>query len=612
MAFANRQLGQETPRAGWMTDRGRTYIQLDEPQEVQRFVAPRAFWPMELWTYAVDPIGTALPAFFYTLFFRPQQSQEFRLYDPFADGPEQLAKQITLQLREPVQIIEHLRVSLSAELAHTAVNMNLSEPTDFRDPRPSAGNAFVQRGIAEAPYRRVDAAYATRFFANRGSAESVVAFDRVPVDFAAYGFWDSRGIPFIHYAVQISPQRVLLGQYEDDYYVSLGVDLTITDLRKTEVETVSQNVEQHFDEAKKDEVIRAPLAWFDRVDMIPGVYDVSLTFVNKVADERAVESVRVRVPTVPEGGWAMSELLLARAAVPARTPPTETGPRAFRFGDSQLVLSVDGIVGNRGQLLVLAQVVPDLAAAVAPTIMATVTLVDESGVGRSTVYTTDLPTQPAPSPTDLRVELPLNGVEPGAYKVRLSARVGNGQELSVEAPITVVESGREPRTPEILLGGDAAPGDVSEYRARALQHARVGQGELARAYLVAGLQRTPGSPDLLRSLAQLALDEEDFDASIDALTRLRGSDGAGPADILNLSRALRGVGRAEEASPLVRQLVAARPTAVAWKELAAILEALGEPANAAAAYRASLQLDPEQPDVRAALELLAKLDVSSH
>ena len=86
--YANRQLGRETPRRGWQTDRGRTYIQLGEPRDIGRHYDPKGFWPMELWSYDAAPRASGLPPFFYVLFFRPEMNGEYKIYDPFSDGPE--------------------------------------------------------------------------------------------------------------------------------------------------------------------------------------------------------------------------------------------------------------------------------------------------------------------------------------------------------------------------------------------------------------------------------------------------------------------------------------------------------------------------------------------
>ena len=82
-------LGRETSRAGWRTDRGRYYILLGEPREIQRFDGYGQIVSSHLWFYQGD-LRMGTPAFFYLLFFKKNDFGEYRLYSPVIDGPQAL------------------------------------------------------------------------------------------------------------------------------------------------------------------------------------------------------------------------------------------------------------------------------------------------------------------------------------------------------------------------------------------------------------------------------------------------------------------------------------------------------------------------------------------
>ena len=84
--YANRFLGRETYRDGWQTDRGRYYILLGKPISVQRYEGYNELVSVELWFYQGD-VQSALPAYFYLLFFRRSDIGEYQLYHPVGDGP---------------------------------------------------------------------------------------------------------------------------------------------------------------------------------------------------------------------------------------------------------------------------------------------------------------------------------------------------------------------------------------------------------------------------------------------------------------------------------------------------------------------------------------------
>ena len=83
--YANTYLGRETSREGWRTDRGRYYVLLGEPREIQRFDGYGQIVSSHLWFYQGD-LRMGIPAFFYLLFFKRNDIGEYRLYSPVIDG----------------------------------------------------------------------------------------------------------------------------------------------------------------------------------------------------------------------------------------------------------------------------------------------------------------------------------------------------------------------------------------------------------------------------------------------------------------------------------------------------------------------------------------------
>jgi predicted Zn-dependent protease len=105
-----------------------------------------------------------------------------------------------------------------------------------------------------------------------------------------------------------------------------------------------------------------------------------------------------------------------------------------------------------------------------------------------------------------------------------------------------------------------------------------------------------------RALAQLLMEREDYPGVVEQVRELARRGVAMPADALMQSRALRLNGQARDAVEVARVVLQRwTPTTVAWNEYAEALLAFGDVAAAADAYRSSLLLDPDQPEVEAAL-----------
>ncbi len=602
---SNRRLGRESPRPGWRSDMGRIYIQLGEPHDIVRHVDPRQFWPMEIWHYSGDPRTSDLPAFFYVMFFQPERAGEFKMYDPHADGPRALAKQMSLQMGEERTIVQTLLQSVGYEAAIASLTMDLAERADFNSASPSPRNAFVVAAIEEAPYEDVDVRYAMRFAEHRGNVEADVAFATLPVRVLAKSFWDDRGVPFLHYAVEIPPEGILLGEYERDYFLALSIGHEVSDLRGHEVTGDVQELEHHFDEERARGIAARPLAYYDRVDLVPGIYDASFTVQNPISGDRATARSRTLVPAPNESDWLFSDLLVATSSVPLNEMDRRGPPRPFRFSGEQFIPLVTDEIPAGATVVLFAQVVAPQNASPSATLTARGSVIDAEGAEHAAAFGVDRPAVPGPQPTALRVTLPLVGVPMGEYWLRMTVELPGVGTRTLDQQIVVSPDAATSVVPEVMLSDELAPGNLQEYQIRGMQHVRKGELATAEEMFRAGVALDPTSIGLRRALAQLLMDRADYAGVVEQVRELAQRGAALPSDALMQSKALRLNGQAQDAVEVAR-LVLERwpPTTLAWNTYAEALVAFGDTATAADAYRSSLLLDPDQPEVEAALARL--------
>jgi len=89
IAHVNHFFGRTAPKPGWRTDRGRMYIILGEPNDIQRFEGRSQVYNSEVWFYqGKSELG--LPPGFHLVFFQEGRVGEYRLYSPAQDGPQAL------------------------------------------------------------------------------------------------------------------------------------------------------------------------------------------------------------------------------------------------------------------------------------------------------------------------------------------------------------------------------------------------------------------------------------------------------------------------------------------------------------------------------------------
>jgi tetratricopeptide (TPR) repeat protein len=409
-------------------------------------------------------------------------------------------------------------------------------------------------------------------------------------------------MPFLHYAVQIPPERVMLAEYDEDYYLSLGIGLEVADLRGERIDGGGDTLEEHFDAQRAQALIRSPLAFYDRLALVPGVYDISVEVVNRVNDEGALARSRMSVTDAPRDDVVLGDLLVAGAV---RRVDRSTD-RAFQFEGFQFVPAVSGRVNAGGELHLFAQLIAGFAAQPGDAIDVTGYLLDAEGNEVEAVSAVPVTPRPAPTPTPLNVSIPLTGMRPGPYTARLTARLPGDRMLSREKAIEVVVADSEV-DPIVLLAGEPPQSDARDFQARGSQHLRKGETAAAVAYFRAGLDQDPNAVGLRRLLAQVLNEAGEHAEAARVISPLARSQSATSGDALLLSIALREAGEPAGAAQTARVLLQRwTPTAPAYNALGDALLALGDQTEAAQAFRDSLALDPEQPEVRAKLERISR------
>ncbi|HSA94686.1 MAG TPA: GWxTD domain-containing protein, partial [Acidobacteriota bacterium] len=87
--YANKFYGRSVPLPGWKTDRGRIYILLGPPKNIEQYDNVNGVYPTEIWFYLGDP-SLGLPTAFNVIFFKKDGVGDYILYSPTEHGPRSL------------------------------------------------------------------------------------------------------------------------------------------------------------------------------------------------------------------------------------------------------------------------------------------------------------------------------------------------------------------------------------------------------------------------------------------------------------------------------------------------------------------------------------------
>ena len=341
---ANHYLGRDSNRAGWRTDRGRMYIILGEPRDIQRFEGRGDLLPTELWFYQGDT-AKALPPFFYLLFFIDDDVGEFELYHPVSDGPGALLRG---QLNIPsssnnMEALEMLS-RISPDLARASLSFDTSEPADFIGGRPSLGHDLMISRVEESLKRGIRADYADAYLRYGERVSADYSFNFVPSRGLFTVLEGPHGTPFVHYTLEIDADNFSLATDEDQikYYTTLDISLDVRDLEGNLVFAEDREVYLEVTPSQLLQIRLSPFAYQQDFPLVPGDYSVSVILRNRVSKQYTVAEQDLRVESISKKGPALSDVILSfREELVAGGVEGEM--RTFQIGNLRIHPAPEGV-----------------------------------------------------------------------------------------------------------------------------------------------------------------------------------------------------------------------------------------------------------------------------
>jgi GWxTD domain-containing protein len=360
--YANTQLGRDTFREGWQSDRGRFYIILGEPREIQRFDGYNELVSSHLWFYQAER-NLGIPSFFYLLFYRRGDIGEYELYNPMIDGPQALLRSAGFAPgTNNAGVIDTLR-QISPELAAASLSFDPSEPPDFASGRANIGTDMMIARIVEAPKRAVRTEYADAGLRYGDRVSSDYTFNFVPSrSVFSVLFEPVTEAPLVHFSVELDPQNLSLETDEDKskFYTTLDITIEARNAEGTLVVATDKQAYVELSPSEMQAIQAQPFAYQDDFLLVPGDYAVSVIVRNRVLSQYTVAEAELRVPRVDPSQPMLSDVILAYETRPSSG---ESDPQRFytyEIGDVRIYPAAEGlfVIGDTVHLFV--EVVGDL------------------------------------------------------------------------------------------------------------------------------------------------------------------------------------------------------------------------------------------------------------
>ena len=583
--YANKYFGREAAKPGWMTDRGRMYIILGPPNDIQHIDGKSEIYNCEIWFYqGKQEMG--LPPGFNLLFYQEKGTGEMRLYSPTSDGPQALLTSYWGDPADYTTAYSNLR-EVDPNLANISLSLIPGEENVSMG-RPSLSSDLLLRQIEQTPQKMVADRYARKFFEYKDIIDVDYSVNYIDSDSLVRVLKDPSGLYFIHY--DIEPSRLSVNQYDNQYATNFKVNGLLSTIDGKMVYQFEKTFPVKLTSAQFKERQNLPLAIYDVVPCVPGEYKLSVLVKNEASKEFTSLEQTIRIPEKVQ--IEMTTPILAYRVSPSES--TEGKIKAFLLGSQQLYLQASRVFTSRDQLVVALQIfglTPELKNKASLRYQ----FFKESQPFKEETY----PVSELGMLPDLIKVFSLADFSPAHYFLNITLLIDGQEKLTVkdEFDLTYLETLPRPWVLSRVLPPASDP-----YYGWILGNQLYNLGRLAEArkVLEPAMAKAPGNQDLAMELARVYVGLKDYEKAAKILDSFVSAEqGVRYETYFVAAQAFFNIGQYEKALNILDKAVAQHGTDIQLLDLIGdCYLKLGKKEEALAVWQKSLEINPEQPEVK--------------
>ncbi len=494
LAFADKTFGLGSALRGRKSQRGRIYIALGPPVEVQRFRRD-GLHPMELWTVQGNPaVGRAL--FFRLLFYQRGSAGDFVVFNPVFDSPKQLAlnplpaEMISLYpwSWDAYDIGAFLLLQANTLLeVISAVSPDVPDRIGSLSRVPAAG---LSSEIQKYLQKKIDDSYAAAIREHKPVGEARRNVKLVSSDVFAAVLDDADGRTFLHFA--LAPEAVTFDGFGDRCLANLRLIVGLADASGAAILERVKIIPLELRPEELKSMSERAFQLQDAVPVIPGKWSLTLRLENTVSNEYSTAEKAIEVPE--SRGMSMSPLILARKVF--AEAPEGTAAGAFQVGRVQVYPSVNNVFPEREKLFAFLQLRGPTAELKEKGALA-FTL---TGDGRI-LWTSRKALREYSDPPAVVEEIPTGKLAAATYILRAAVVDGEGREvLASQSDLRITAD----RVPGLWVTAQPLPpaGAPEVDLAIGVQLLKTGRAAEALARLTKAAAIEPGSVEILNALGE--------------------------------------------------------------------------------------------------------------
>lgn len=599
-AYCNTFYGRGTTRAGWKTDMGRIHMILGPPASVEHFEATIGLVPCYSWSYYGDA-RKDLPPQFILLFYQRGGVGEYKLYDPVTDGPARLLldqKKISdpFNYSDLYDQIEELAPTL-AEISITRI------PGEYNyDLSPSPRNAILLADILESPKKDVNPSYATHFLNYKGLVSTEYMTNYVEC-YAQTSLVEDpvTGLRFLH--LSMVPTDINVDYYEpkSQFYCDFQINVS---LRKGDDIIFQYNREYplYFPEDQWNLVKASGLAIEESFPVAEGAYDLNVLLTNTVGKQFSLLEEPLTVPPVP--AKPSIEGLLVGYRIEAYQRDVHI---PFKVLDKKLVVDPRQTFSATDPLAVLLGVRhANEDPARGGEVRLTARGQRQANPVRKT-YTIKLDAAATDPLAVVAYTIPAGDLEPDYYEVAATLVGAGGAVLDEQRVQLTISPARAIGHPIAKAKGIPLANAFLFRYMLAEQFEKTGRPAEAKALYEEAYQTRPEYLDGVVRYANFLNKTGAFDQALKIAEGLRNDDRRKFVLHVIRGQALYGLARyAEALDDFTQSNRAYNSDTGVLNGIGRCNEKLGRKAEAVEAFKASLKLNPEQPEIKKLIDALSR------
>ncbi len=589
---ANHFFGRSSPKAGWRTDRGEIYIILGEPNDITRFEGKTQVYNSEVWFYqGMSKYG--LPPGFNLVFFQQGGTGEYVLYSPLQHGPQALMTSYWGDQSDYLGAYRQL-MELEPELADVSMSLIPGERNLAFD-RPSMSSDILIQRVFTTPSREIKEKYAQKFLDLKDVIEVEYSANYIDSDAVVEIVKDPSGMYFVHYAIE--PERLSVNQYENKFYTTLKLNGTVTDMDGKQIYQFEKDIALDFDQEQMKEISRRPLSLRDMFPLIPGSYKLSVLMKNVVSKEFASVERDLLIPG-QQDELQMTSFIMGYAS--EKKAPAADRLRPFQLGTNQVFLQANRTFTMQDSLVLAFQIHGLTPSQTEKGEIRYNFLKNAEPFRTETKRILDYLERP-----NFVESFPLLDFSPAHYRVEVSLLI-DGQEILYETDefdVTHQALIARPWVYSKLMPGPDSP--VYSY-VIGTQFYNSGNVQEARAYIEDAYHKNPDSAEYALNLARLYMVLKEYTKIEPLLLPLFSKPEPPEYDVFFvIGKAYQALGELSKAVEFLNAAI--DHYGINTNVLNAVGECyfqLGDTEEALAAWEKSLEINPDQPELKQNLEAI--------